>query len=271
MFAKKPKLVECGIASILSEDEACRLDATLQTLGYTSLRAKVDITHRVARALLARQQVLAGVCGPFPSTPFSGEVLHSIAKFDSETAGVCRWQESHKNSLGDVASTHPLFVEVIAWERFTATVIDWGSAAMAFLKREVDRQCNQLLQDVDISCPTETTLTSKQILVDDALRKAVLDNPHKAALTANVVLLNMFREAAKPILDQAISQNALAMIKRGKLAIGVEFALKKLDLIREAATPADRVSIARGALDKVKSKNLSLPKMIKAALTKCCE
>ena len=57
-----------------------------------------------------------------------------------------------------------------------------------------------------------------------------------------------------------------AAVKHGKLAVGVEFALRKLVQIRE--NPRDQTKVAVAAIEKVKTKGIHLPPLLRAALLK---
>ena len=57
-------------------------------------------------------------------------------------------------------------------------------------------------------------------------------------------------------------------IKEAKLAIGANFALKKLEKIRVATSAADKADIASKAMERIGTKNVMLPTFMRAAMVR---
>ena len=69
------------------------------------------------------------------------------------------------------------------------------------------------------------------------------------------------------VLFLACQMEVSAAVKRGKLGIGVEFAVRKLRLLA-SQNVADQKKTAEDALQKVQAKGISLPNFVTNALKK---
>jgi hypothetical protein len=68
------------------------------------------------------------------------------------------------------------------------------------------------------------------------------------------------------VLSKARGEALKAAIRRGKLCIGTEYVLGRLDAAKAAGSPADAAQIASTALAKAVQKNIALSPCLRAAV-----
>ena len=127
-------------------------------------------------------------------------------------------------------------------------------------------QIASVASNVTSICPTKATLESSALLVDDALQAACSKNPHHEKIGAAVQVAHDIKDdLTKSAAGTAKMLDTLTKAcAHGKLAIGTEFALKKLHEC--AATPAMAKVIATDVLARLGKKHIVLATCLAAAL-----
>jgi hypothetical protein len=117
------------------------------------------------------------------------------------------------------------------------------------------------------NAPGSTVLSDPQILIKKELQSLILENVNHSAVSPATVVLHAMRDRLKKnnILDKALLDRMSAAVKQGRMAVGVEYALRKIQSFR-TMEPTARKEAARSAAEKIAEKQIALPKFLQIAL-----
>ena len=115
----------------LTELQEAMLDEGIASLGFDSLRTKVDFAKRLLRWAVACQDLVAA---DFQVITIA--LSKSMLVFANVHAGLCDWHASHKERLEDISGPgHHLFEAVAEWANFGPRVLCWGDDACSFIRK----------------------------------------------------------------------------------------------------------------------------------------
>ena len=127
---------------------------------------------------------------------------------------------------------------------------------------------DEMKKELDACCPALEDLKDPQLIAQPALAERVVNNEHHGDISPLVLRIIPYLEALQ-IHDvlKPLQKDLTDMIHRGKMAIGVQYLLKKLEAIQVAEDRASQKAIAVAAMNKVREKGI----VVSLAVQKACQ
>ena len=116
--------------------------------------------------------------------------------------------------------------------------------------------------DLNNITPSHDALHDKALVTDATTREAMLTDFHDNTSKATSALIKLKDSVIKGGLKVSCGKDTSKAIRKAKLAIGVNYATKKLKAIYATEIPNDKKNIAENALSKIKEKGIQLPEFL---------
>ena len=115
-----------------------QLDERLGALGFTLVRAKVDLANRMTCWVTKRVLLMGAFAAvrAWPVADFTTAMVDAICAFELEHQNLKRWSASHGNDLPCICGAHELFPAILK-EDVVRRMVDWGDEAMQSLQEEL--------------------------------------------------------------------------------------------------------------------------------------
>jgi hypothetical protein len=236
--------------SAAEKNEIC---AMLASLSFGNLLAKIDVADRFC-AFAGVKAKLLDVSGE--EWAAYDKPMAKLVKSCAETLeDLVVWQGSHASNLSDICSGHHLFPENIEFAQLLQSAKSWTHQMQDVVRDSVDAKATLLIRDLTDMLPGRALLQNKAILTSPELQEGVTNCPRRKEIPDAVMKAATYNQWICGIMTIDLMNQLKEMIAHGKLAIGVDFGIRKLLSVKDM-DPEARAAACKVALDKVKTKGI---------------
>ena len=99
------------LLATLSDDDYAALDSKLAILGYSTLRLKLEVAHRIVSWVVTSEEFNRSKARE--QSRWEKAHLNAAKAFSTAHEGLKRWAQGNVQKLGDVGSGHHMFPDVL--------------------------------------------------------------------------------------------------------------------------------------------------------------
>jgi hypothetical protein len=237
--------------SSFSDDEKNEVCAKLASLSFGNLLAKIDVADRFCAFAVAKAKLLDASREEWAA--FDKPMANLVKKCAETLGDLDIWQGSHAMKINDICSGHHLFPENIEFAQLLQSAKSWTHGMQNVVRDSVDARANLLIRDLTDMLPGRALLQNKAILTSPELQEGVINSPRRKDIPDAVMKAATYNQWIAGIMTVDLMNQLKEMIAHGKLAIGVDFGIRKVLSVKDM-DPEARAAACTVALDKVKTK-----------------